>query len=46
MLRKLAGYSAGLIALYIVVANASNAGKLMGTSGTTGRQIITAFQGR
>lgn len=46
MIRKLAGYGAGLIALYILVANGSKAGQLFKDSGTGGRTLVTALQGR
>lgn len=46
MIRQLAKYGAGLIALYIVVYNASGAGSLL-TKGATGVQGITkTLQGR
>lgn len=46
MIRKLAGYGAGLIALYIVTANASNFGKVI-TAGADGSSKLTkTLQGR
>jgi hypothetical protein len=46
MIRKLAGYGVGLIALYIVVANASNSGTVI-TSGAQGLSTVTkTLQGR
>lgn len=46
MIRQLAKYGAGLIALYIVVYNASGAGSLL-TKGAAGVQGITkTLQGR
>lgn len=44
--RKLLGYTAGLIGLYIVVANASNAGRLMTSGGSAGQGVIKTLQGR
>lgn len=46
MIRKLAGYGVGLVALYIVVANASNSGNVI-TSGASGLATVTkTLQGR
>lgn len=46
MFRKVIVYSGGLIALYILVANATGSGTLLqdSTAGATG--VITALQGR
>lgn len=46
MIRQLAKYGAGLVALYIVVYNASGAGSLL-TRGAAGIQGVTrTLQGR
>ena len=46
MLRKFGTYGAGLIALYLVVFNASGAGKVIaaGANGTT--TVVKGLQGR
>lgn len=46
MLRQLARYGAGLIALYIVVYNAAGAGRVIneGSRGLSG--VVLTFQGR
>jgi hypothetical protein len=46
MLRQLTKYGAGLIALYLVVYNASGAGRLVaeGSRGASG--LVRTFQGR
>lgn len=46
MTRKLAGYGAGLIALYLVVANGSKAGALFKDGANGGSSLVRAFQGR
>lgn len=46
MIRKLAGYGAGLIALYLLVVNGSNSGKLIRDGATGGSDLVKAFQGR
>lgn len=46
MTRKLAGYGAGLIALYLLVANGSKAGALMKDGASGGGTVIRALQGR
>ena len=46
MVRKLAQYGAGLIALYIIVANASNAGKVFTAGAAGGSQFTKTLQGR
>lgn len=44
--KKLAGYGVGLIATYLLVANASNAGNLI-SSGASGLSTVTkTLQGR
>jgi len=46
MVKKLAGYGVGLIALYIAVANASNTGTVI-SSGAQGVAAVTkTLQGR
>jgi hypothetical protein len=45
-MKKFLTYGAGLIALYLVVQNASNSGKVITNGAAGGRSIITAFQGR
>lgn len=45
-MKKFLSYGAGLIALYLVVQNASNSGKLIQTGAAGARGIITGFQGR
>jgi hypothetical protein len=46
MVKKLAGYGVGLIALYIAVANASNTGNVI-SSGAQGLSTVTkTLQGR
>lgn len=39
-------YSAGLIALYLVVVNASGAGTLIKDTTSGGSSVISAFQGK
>ncbi|HRC64975.1 MAG TPA: hypothetical protein PLB86_07270 [Dermatophilaceae bacterium] len=46
MVRKLAGYGFGLIALYLVVVNGTNAGKLIKDGATGSSDLVKAFQGR
>lgn len=46
MVRKLALYGTGLIALYLGVYYYTGAGALIGASGNTGVGLIKAFQGR
>jgi hypothetical protein len=46
MLKKLAGYGTGLIALYLVTNNLSNAGAII-TAGSQGLSTVTkTLQGR
>jgi hypothetical protein len=44
--RKLVVYSAGLIALYLVVLNASGSGQVLLEGSKGGSRLIQAFQGR
>jgi len=44
--KKMLTYGAGLIALYIVVYQASNAGRLLATAGPQASGIVRTFQGR
>lgn len=44
--RKALQYTAGLISLYIVVANGSNFGKVFSAGATGGTQLIKGLQGR
>jgi hypothetical protein len=46
MIRKLAGYGAGLIALYIITANASNFGKVISSGADGGSKFAKTLQGR
>lgn len=46
MIRTLAKYGTGLIALYIVVANASNSGKVFTSGAAGGSQLTKTLQGR
>lgn len=46
MLRKLAGYGAGLIALYIVVANGSNFGRVFDAGAKGIGDVTRTLQGR
>jgi hypothetical protein len=39
-------YGAVLIGTYLVVANATSAGRLIGAAGTSGSQLVKTFQGR
>jgi hypothetical protein len=39
-------YSAGLIALYLLVANATNSGALITAGSGGGVNVVKAFQGR
>jgi len=45
-MRKALTYTAGLIALYLVVANATGFGKAISAAGTAGRGLVTGLQGR
>lgn len=45
-MKKALGYSAGLIALYLVVANGTKAGTAMKSGASGATSIIKAFQGR
>lgn len=45
-MRKLLTYSAGLIALYLVVEHATGSGSLLKNGSSGGVSIIKAFQGR
>lgn len=45
-MKKLAGYGAGLIALYLVVAHGTQAGKAFRSGAAGGVSLIKAFQGR
>lgn len=44
--RKALTYGAGLIALYIVVYKASNAGQLFNSAGPQATGLVRTFQGR
>lgn len=46
MFRKALEYGAGLIALYIITANASNFGKVISAGASGGTSTIKALQGR
>lgn len=46
MIRKLAGYGVGLIALYIVVANSSNSGQVISSGAAGLSQVTKTLQGR
>ena len=46
MVRKLAGYGAGLIALYLGVYYATGAGHLIKSGAGGSATVIRAFQGR
>ena len=46
MLRKSLSYGAGLIALYIITANASNFGKVISAGASGASTDIKALQGR
>jgi hypothetical protein len=46
MVKQLAKYGAGLIGLYIVVANCSNFGQVMTAGANGGTQLIRGLQGR
>lgn len=46
MLRKALYYTAGLIALYLVVENATGAGNVITQGAAGARSIITGLQGR
>jgi hypothetical protein len=46
MLKQLAKYGAGLIALYLVVANASGMGTLFGNVATGTSTLTKTLQGR
>jgi hypothetical protein len=46
MVRKLAGYGTGLIALYLLVANGSKAGALFKEGASGSASVVRAFQGR
>lgn len=43
---KIIGYSVGLIALYLVLSNATAGGKLLTAGGTTYGGLVKTFQGR
>lgn len=45
-MKKVLTYSAGLIALYLVVQNATNSGALIQKGAAGGVGFIKAFQGR
>jgi hypothetical protein len=45
-MKKFLTYGAGLIALYLVVQNASNSGGVITAGAKGARGIITGFQGR
>jgi len=45
-MRKALFYSAVLIGTYLVVANATGAGKFLTAGGTSASTVIKAFQGR
>jgi hypothetical protein len=46
MVKQLSKYGAGLIALYIVVANGSQFGQVFTAGATGGTQLIKGLQGR
>lgn len=46
MSRKFLGYVGGLIALYIVAANASNVGKVFSAGASGSSQLVKTLQGR
>lgn len=46
MLRQLSKYGVGLIALYLIVANATGFGKVLSQGGTTVSQVTKTLQGR
>jgi hypothetical protein len=46
MVKQLAKYGTGLIALYLVVANGSNFGTVMTSGAAGGTQLIRGLQGR
>ena len=43
---KFVFYSAGLVAIYLLVANATNAGKLIASAGQAGSGYVKTLQGR
>ena len=45
-MKKFLVYGAGLIALYLVVENATGAGKLLSSGSSGGVSVIKALQGR
>jgi hypothetical protein len=45
-MRKALTYGAGLIALYLVVANATGFGKAITSAGTAGTGVVKGLQGR
>lgn len=45
-MKKFLTYGAGLIALYLVVQNASGSGALIKQGAAGARSVITGFQGR
>lgn len=46
MIRKLSGYFAGLVALYIITANASNFGRVITAGADGGSKFTKTLQGR
>lgn len=44
--RKALTYASGLIALYLLVYNATNAGNLINAGATGGSALVKTFQGR
>lgn len=45
-MKKALTYSAGLIALYLVVANATGAGSVLRSGAAGGAGLVKTFQGR
>jgi len=45
-MRKALTYAAGLIAVYLLVANATGAGKVLTSAGSASTGLVKAFQGR
>jgi hypothetical protein len=45
-MRKALTYGAGLIAVYLLVANATGSGNVLKSAGTAGSGIIKSLQGR
>lgn len=46
MIKQLAKYGTGLIALYVIVANGSAMGQVMSAGASGGTQLIRGLQGR